>query len=160
MSKEIKKDSNPKFFFLHLLSIVTLYVSAVSFITMIFQVINIYFPDAMQGDIYYRSENTYQILRSAISFLLVMFPVYIGTLFTLDKVYLKDKKTRDSAVRKWLIYLTLFVGALTVLFTLVSVFNTFLDGELTTRFFLKVLTILFVAGGVLSYYGHDLKKFK
>jgi hypothetical protein len=42
----------------------------------------------------------------------------------------------------------------------VSLINTFLGGELTLRFFLKVLTVLFVAGSIGGYYIWDLKKFK
>ncbi|MBU0660721.1 hypothetical protein KKG22_00910 [Patescibacteria group bacterium] len=152
------KGSNPKLFFLHLLSILALYVSAGALITVLFQLINIYIPDTLNS--FYDGAYHKSALRSAISFLIVMFPVYIGTLFTLDSIYKKEKETRDLAIRKWLVYFTMFVGVATILFTLVSVFNTFLDGEMTLRFALKVLSVLFVAGSTIGYYFYDLKRFK
>lgn len=57
-------------------------------------------------------------------------------------------------------YLTVFVAALIVIGDLVALINTFLEGELTTRFILKVLTIFFIAGSVFSHYYFELRELK
>jgi predicted PurR-regulated permease PerM len=61
-------------------------------------------------------------------------------------------------VRKWLLHLLLFLSSLTMIITLVTLVGTFLDGELTLRFAIKILTILAVAGLVFGYELWDLKR--
>jgi len=41
---------------------------------------------------------------------------------------------------------------------LIAVLNSFLGGELSMRFFLKILAVLLVAGGVFGYYLYDLRR--
>ncbi len=148
--------SHSKLFFLHLLSIVTLYASAASFISLMFQLVNLYVPDPL--NLYYDASYAKQGLRTAISFLIIMFPVYIGTLVVLNGVYKQNSEARMMTIRKWLIYFTLFVATLIILFSLVALINNVLDGELTKSFLLKLLSVILVAGGILGYYGTDLKK--
>ncbi len=53
--------------------------------------------------------------------------------------------------------LTIFVAGLTVAIDLITLINTFLGGELTTRFLLKVLAVLLVASGGFMHFYADLK---
>jgi uncharacterized membrane protein YpjA len=46
------------------------------------------------------------------------------------------------------------------MFTLVFLINSFFQGELTLRFFLKLLSIIFVAGSIFGYYRFELKNFR
>jgi hypothetical protein len=64
---------------------------------------------------------------------------------------------RNVKIRKWLIHLTLFAAALIIIGDLVRIIFSFLEGELTARFLLKALTVLFVAGSVFGYYRANLK---
>ncbi len=152
-----KTKTTPKLFFLHLLSMVTLYASAISLIVVVFQIININIPDIISESFYY--EPDYQrSLRAGISWLIIMFPVYVGTTLSLSKMYAKDTALRNIAIRKWLVYFTLFVAALIIMGSLIAVVNRFLDGELTMRFFAKLVTVLAVAGSIFGYYFLDMKK--
>src|SRR3989344_1090537 len=63
----------------------------------------------------------------------------------------------NLSIRKWLIYITLFVAGIAVLGDLIVVLNIFLGGELTTRFVLKILVVLVVVGSAFLYYFYDLK---
>lgn len=155
-----KQKTSAKDFFLHLLSIVTLYVSAISLGTVLFQVINLYIPDTIgNGYGYYPSVTTIKdTLRNALSLVIVFFPVYAGTIVYLAKMYSHDPHKRDLRVRKWLIYFTLFAAIIIILSSLASLVHTLLGGELTSRFVLKVLTIMGISAGVLGYYGIDIKK--
>lgn len=152
----IKKDS-PKDVFLHLLAIVTLYASATEFLVLLFQYINLAFPDVLE--IGYRA-SAMGLIRWAIATLIVVFPVYLLTSRHLLKVYKKEPAKRDLRIRRWLIYFTLFAAALIVIGDLVTLINSFLQGELTLRFVLKVLTVFFVSGSVFAYYFWDIKKYK
>ncbi len=152
-----KKKVSPKDVFMHLLAIVTLYVSAVTLLVLLFQFIDIAFPDVLTGG-YYALQGAYSTIRFSIATLLVVFPVYLFTMRFLNRSYEANPTKRDLRIRKWLIYFTLFVVALVVIGDLVALINSFLGGEITTRFSLKALSILFVTGSIFFYYFADIKK--
>lgn len=160
MDSELKKRTSPRDFFTHLLAIVTLYASAISFLVVVFQFINIYIPDPRNVQYYFSRSGAYDAMRGAISTLVVVFPVFIVTSWFLNKSYIADPLRRNYRVRKWLIYFTLFVTALIIIGDLVSLVNNLLRGELTIRFLLKVVAVFFVAGSIFSYYFWDLRKYK
>lgn len=157
-----KHKTSPKDFFLHLLSIVTLYVSAVALGTVLFQVINLYIPDVVTDpNRYYPSVTMIKdSLRNALSLVIVFFPVYVGSVFYLAKMYAQDPHKRLLRVRRWLIYFTLFAAIIIILSSLASLVHKLLGGELTSRFILKVLSVIAISSGVLGYYGSDIKKHK
>lgn len=156
---EPKQKTEPKDVFLHLLAIVTLYMSAGSFTALIFQYIGVLLPDPLEFN-QYALTSAYSSIRFSIASLIVVFPLYLWTSWFLNKTYLKNPSKRNLRIRKWLIYFTLFVAALIIAGDLIALINNLLSGELTTRFLLKVLTVLFVAGSVFGYYFWDLKKHK
>ncbi|MCX6724069.1 MAG: DUF5671 domain-containing protein [Candidatus Staskawiczbacteria bacterium] len=156
MEKEIKRNI-PRDLFLHLLAIVTLYWSAVSFVTLLWQHVNYYFPDVLNGYYGYASALTGPI-RFAVSSLIIVFPVFILVSWYLNKIYAREAQVRESKIRKWLIYLTLFIASLVIIGDLISVINMLLGGEITTRFILKALSILLVAGFVFGYYLDDVRR--
>lgn len=84
--------------------------------------------------------------------LLVAYPVYCLVMRSLLKELADHREKTYSGVRKWLTYITLLVVALVGIGTLVAFLTSFLQGELTLRFFLKVLIILAIDGGVFLYY--------
>ena len=146
MTKNLPRDV-----FLYLLSIITLVASAVSFGILVFQYINIYFPDII-ADYYISPSSYYGSIRQALATLIVIFPVYVWVSRFLKKDIKENSEKRDLKIRKWLLYFTVFVAALVVIGDLVALINTFLEGELTMRFILKVLAIFFIAGSAFSYY--------
>lgn len=153
MSDQIKKSVSPRDVFLHILTIVTLYMSAGSFIALLFQYINKLIPDLLtQGAV------SLGALRFAISSLLIVFPVFIGISWLLNKGYIQDIAKRESKIRKWLIYFTLFATALIVIGDLVKILYEFLGGGITLRFILKALSFILVAGTIFGYYLWDVRK--
>jgi len=160
--EEVKPRTSPKDFFLNLLSIAALYMSAGSFIALIFQYINIFFPDVLDSQNYGSDplDAAYQAIRFAVSTLIVAFPVYLATGRFMNKDYLKNPEKRNLRIRKWLIYFTLFAATVIIMGDLIALINTFLGGEITMRFVLKVLTVLLVTGVIFGYYLWDLRKYK
>lgn len=152
-----KIKSSPRDIFLHLLSIIALYASATAFLTLAFQLINLWFPDILDMGGYYAYAGARNAIRWSLASLIVIFPVYFFTARLLRKEYEMEPEKRELRVRKWLISFTLFVVALTLIGDLVSLLSHFLEGELTARFALKVLAVAFVAGAIGAYYLWILK---
>jgi uncharacterized membrane protein len=155
MENQLK--TSPKDVFLHLLSIIALYISVGSFLVLIFQYVNVFFPDQLT-DGYYALQSAYSTIRWSIASLVIIFPVYFWTMWFLDRGYQKMPETRDFRLRKWLIYFTLFLAALIIIGDLVTLIYNLLSGELTVRFILKILTVLLTVGSVFFYYLWDVRK--
>ncbi|MFA6365194.1 MAG: DUF5671 domain-containing protein, partial [Candidatus Paceibacterota bacterium] len=143
--------------FIHLLAIITLYTSAVSFLVLLFQGINVFFPDPISEGGYYALSSAYGSMRWSIASLIVMFPLYCFTTRFLNKSYEREPEKRNLRIRKWLVYFTLFVAALVIAGDLVTLIYNFLQGEFTIRFFLKVVSVFIVAGSIFWYYLLDLR---
>ncbi len=146
----------PRDTFLYLLAIVTLIASAISFGTLLFQYINIYFPDVL-SDSYWSSSMFYDFIRQALAALVVVFPVYVWASWFLNKDIKEFPEKSELKIRKWLLYLTVFAAALVIIGDLVVLIQTYLNGELTTRFLLKVASIFFIAGATFYHYFLQLK---
>lgn len=146
--------STPRDFFLYLLAIVTLYISVWRYIDLLFEYINYSFPD--QLDFYF--EGIYHSVRWSIASLVIVFPFYLGITWYLRKDAIANPEKREIRVRKWLLNLTLFLAAVTIIVDLITLVNRFLEGDLTTRFVLKVLVVLVTAGAVFAYYFWDLRR--
>lgn len=149
------QKSSPKDVFLHLLAIIALYISVGGLITLLFQYVNLFFPDQLNPYSYYRVSGA---VRWAMASLVIVFPVYILVSWILYKDFGRYPEKRELKVRKWLINFTIFAASLILISDLVTLVYNFLGGDLTARFLLKVGAILLVIGSVFLYYFWDLKK--
>jgi len=147
------KRNLPRDLFLHLLAIVTLYWSAISFTTLLWQFINYFFPDAL-----YYYDSSASLIRFSVSSLVIVFPIFIIVSWYLNKIYRRESAVRESKIRKWLIYLTLFIASLVIIGDLVAVINNLLSGGTTIQFILKALSVLFVAVIIFGYYLDDVRR--
>ena len=152
--------AGPKEVFSHLLAMLMLYFSAASFITLLYQLINIWLPDPLEINNYYYLEGARTGIRFGVASLIVVFPTFLLMTRYLNRLYEKKIEVRNMRIRKWLVYFTLFAAAAMILGDLVVLIYNLLGGEITSRFILKVLTILFVAGSIFYYYYFDLKRTK
>lgn len=146
--------STPKDVFLRLFQILSFYLLVISFITLFIQYINVLIPDPL--NFYFNSISNTVRLVSAI--LIVATPSYLISAWFLEKDIKKTPEKRELKIVKWLIYLTLFISALTIVIDLIIFVYNFLSGELNTQFFLKILVVLFVAVAVFGYFIWDLKR--
>jgi hypothetical protein len=113
--------TSPKHVFMYLLLIAMLYVTVVSFIMVIFQYINILLPDPLNNHI----RGFYETLRHASSSLVVAFPIYLLMSWFLEKEYILIPEAKQLKSRKWLVYLTLFIAAITIIIDLIQLINSF-----------------------------------
>ncbi len=145
--------SSPKDVFTHLLNIIALYASATSVLVLLFQYVNIYFPDPLNN--YF---NAGEPIRWAISSLIIIFPVFLWTSRFLKKDIERNPQKNELKIRKWLLYFTLFAAAVIIIGDLVALIYNFLRGELTIRFSLKIFSVLAVSASIFGYYLYDLRR--
>lgn len=148
------ESNTAKNFALQLGSLISLYVSVASLLTLLFGIITIMYPDA--ADPYYVYNSASAQIRFSIATLIVFFPTYLVLTRVVQKVRRREEG-KYLTLTKWLIYLSLLVAGAVLLGDLVAVINAFLNGELTTRFLLKVLSILVVVGAAFFYYLLDAR---
>lgn len=147
-------ENTAKNFALQLGSLVSLYVTIVGLIILLFSVITVHYPDAAQG--YWEIESAQTSIRFGIAMLIVFFPTYLILTRLVNNVRRNEHGTY-LMLTKWLIYLSLLVGGAAILGDLVSVINGYLEGELTIRFALKALSFFVVIASAFVYYLFDAK---
>ena len=152
------EKTSPKDVFLHILSILTLYITAGSLVALLFQYVNVFFPDPLQH--YYETRSAYSAIRWAIAALIIIYPAHLWTMWILYKSYAITPYKRNLRIRKWLVYFTLFAAGLILMGDGVALIYNLLGGELTVRFLLKILSVLVVGGTVFGYYLWDIKQHK
>jgi len=148
---ETQNNSTPRDVFMYLLAIITLVASCIAWGSVLFDMVNVYLPDVTQAGSWY-FQSILSSLRMGLATLIIVFPIFVWLTRTLNKDLEISPERRESIIRKWLLYFTLFVAALFVIGDLVSVLRSFLNGELTTRFLIKSVIILAIAGSAFSYY--------
>jgi len=146
------KQSISKEFFLHLGLIATLYTTITSLIVFTFAVINIQFPDALNS---FNISSIREQMAFSLSLLIVTFPIFVVLSKKIYKDLDKFVENRELWIRKWFLSLTLFLLILMFAITIITLIYTFLSGEISTRFSLKVLTILSISGFTCWYYLKD-----
>lgn len=140
--------------FVYLLLFTTLYIVAFHLGNLLFQFVERAFPDPALPLQDYQVRDA---IRFSISSLIVAFPVFIYMSRLVSRETASDATRRTSPIRRWLTYLTLFIAACVLIGDFTSLVYSFLGGELTERFVLKVLTVGLIAGAVFGYYLLDLR---
>ena len=141
-------------FFLNLGVVVTLYTVVISFLNLSFDIINKLFPETLG---YYSSDYYSSGVRMSIACLIIIFPLFVWLSHIVTKAMKVDPSRRETSVRRWLVYITLFLSAATIVTDLVILLNTFLEGEISTRFILKVVAVLIVGGIVFWHYLSEVR---
>src|SRR3989344_5706682 len=139
--------------FLYLISFITLYTSAFSFGILVFAFIEKLFPDPVSYGFF-----SPRGLTTALASIIIAFPLYVFMMWRLARAAAKDPERRQSKVGKWLTYLTLVIATGIIIGDLIAVLSSLLGGELTSRFVLKALTVLSIAGSIFGYYLWSLQK--
>jgi hypothetical protein len=144
--------------FVYLVMFSMLYVSAWQLGNLLFQFINLGFPDSLSNNQWIdQTSMARRQIRSASASLLVAFPVFLLVARSIARRVSADPAQCSSAIRRWLTYLTLFVAACILVGDLIALLNGVLSGELTSRFVLKVLVVGGIAAGIFSYYRWSMR---
>ena len=142
--------------FIYLVLFTTLYLTTFNLGRLIFQFINLGFPDP--AAYYDFVDSARPAIRFSVASLIIAFPIFTYLSLLIGRSIKRDPSKRASKVRKWLTYMTLFVAAAVIIGDLTALVYSFLGGGLSLRLALKVLTVAAIAGGIFSYYLWDLRK--
>ncbi len=150
-----KPKVTPKDFVLWVGAMASLYAGVVSFIRLVFEYINHAFPNPVTNAYYYDPYSSSISYETAS--LIVLTPVFLILMRTIRRNIAADPSRNEIWVRRWALFLTLFLAGATVVVDLIILLNTYLQGEdLTIGFLLKVLTVLLVAGLGFMHFVADL----
>lgn len=149
LPKRQQAAENARDAFYYLLNFITLGFWTVALGQIFYRLIAYWIPDATQT-------TSYGSLRDDLAWqaatVIVAFPVFLYV----HSLIQRDLRTRpdlyDSAIRRWLTYLTLVVAAIILLTDAAWVIEALIRGELTLRFILESLVLLVLGGGVFVYY--------
>ena len=140
--------------FMYVVMFTTLYTSAWSLGSLVFEFIDRAFPDpAMQRNV----EFSLAAIRWNLSSLVVAFPVFLSVGSLVARSIRRDPTKRASKIRRNLTYVTLFVASCMLLGDVTTLIYNLLGGELTVRFILKALTVALIAGAAFVYYLIELR---
>jgi len=123
-----------------------------------FAVINYYFPDSLDNTRYSYYRHFSDTIHYAISALIISYPLYYLSVKIWFKRFREEENKKESRLTKWVTYLVLLAVSITIVGDLITIVYTFLQGEISTRFFLKALVVLFIAGLTLGFYYLERKK--
>lgn len=147
----------PKFFFVSLGVLVTLVASVTSFLNLVFAALDKQFPDVLNATYQY-GYNTYsfEAMRTALATLIIVFPVFLVLSSVWTRLVKAGLGRGDGIIKKWMLYLVLFLASVTIAVDLITLVRYFVSGEITIRFILKVIATLLAAALAGYYYGHEL----
>ena len=150
---ETQNKLSAGFFFLSLGILITLITSVTAFLNLVFATLDKRFPDVLNASYQYGySTYQYEGIRAALATLIIFFPVFLVVSHFWRKFSMREMGSIDQIIRKWIIYIILFMASVVAVIDLVALVRYFISGEITTRFILKVLTVLIVVCMVGAYY--------
>jgi hypothetical protein len=143
--------------FLHLLAFTALYAWAISLICLCFAYIDFAFPDPVTRPSAYAIEAALSGIRASLSTLIVSYPLFLLVWWYLLREVRKSPDMAKSGVRRWLSFLSLFIGAVTIMADVITVVFYLVEGDLTVRFLLKVFALFIVTGALFIYLALTLR---
>lgn len=123
--------------------------------SLFFEVIDRYFPDPLSRA---SSSISTSSVHYAIAALVIAFPLYYFAVRMWLRKFSEDSAKRESRLTKWITYLVLLASSVTIVGDLIAILFTFLQGEMSIRFFLKALVILGIAGMIFKFYFLERKR--
>jgi hypothetical protein len=99
-------------------------------------------------------------MRTALATLIIVFPIFLFLSRVWTKLVEAGLGRVDAIIKKWMLYLVIFLSSVVVAVDLVTLVRYFVSGEITTRFILKVLAVLIVAGLAGFYYFKEIESEK
>lgn len=133
-------------------AMIALYGSVIAFLSLIFDYINHAFPNALS---YYG--DPYSSISNEMASLIVLAPLCLILMRLIRREIARDASRADVWVRRWALFLTLFIAGATVAIDLIVLLTTFLNGEeLSARFLLKVAVVLLVGAATFAHFSADL----
>ncbi len=143
--------------FLHLLMYGSLYAWATSLILLVFTYIDFAFPDPAWRISSAQLQELLSVIRAQLAIVIVAFPIFMIAWHVLLRDVHRNPEIARGVLRRWLGYLALFVGAITLSADAMTLIYYLLEGQLTARFLLRVTALFLIAGGLVGYLAYTLR---
>ena len=143
----------PREAFLYAVLFLALFVSAFNLGALVFGFVDLAFPHPDDRPEAMTRDN----IRWAVSLLVVACPVWLYVAAVIRRAVASDPTARASRLRQQLTYVTLFIASCVLIGSLSAIVYNFLDGAVTLRFVLKVVTVGIIAGSTFVHYLRDLR---
>ncbi len=143
--------------FFHLLTFTALYTWATSLILLFINYIDFAFPDPAWRTSYDALEAALSDIRASLAALIISFPIFLILWHFLLREVRRYPEKAKGAIRRWLGYLSLFVGAVTLSADAITFIYYLFEGQLTVRFLLKVISLFLIAGSLVYYLAFTLR---
>ena len=148
---------SPREAFLYLLLFVALYLVAFHFGAILFALVERTWPDpAVSAEEAW--SRTRDWVRFSLASVIVAFPVYLFTARVTGRAVAVDPEKRNSGVRRWLTYLTLFNAACVLIGDFIAVLLGLFKGELSARFLSKAAIVAVIGGWLFTHYMGGLRR--
>ncbi len=146
---------NAKHFFLEFSYLILFYFLMWNFVFLVFTLIDSIFFKGSR-DLFFLLEGSF--FKFNLASLLVVTPVFFALVWFLRKNLKKDVQMREGRLRKWSIYITLFLSGLIVIVDLITLVHSYLSGsEITKAFLMKSAFALILFSVVFGYFVQDLR---
>ena len=147
---------SPREAFLYLLMFVALYLVSYHTGSVFWALVERTWPDpAVDDSVWDRLSDS---MRFSVASLLVAYPVFLITARLTGRAVARDPEKRNSGVRRWLTYLTLFNAACVLIADFIYVLLGLFKGELTVRFVSKAGIVAVIAGWLFTHYLGGLRR--
>lgn len=143
--------------FFNLLTFGSLYTWATSLILLLFICIDFAFPDPAWRVTQAFLDEKLSIIRFQLAVLMVSFPIFMVLWHYLLREASREVGKPGGAIRRWLGYLTIFIGAITLSVDVMTLVYFMLEGQLTARLLLKAGVLFLIAGSLVLYLAMTLR---
>lgn len=143
--------------FLHLLTFGALFTWVTALILLLITSIDFTLPDPAWRVSQARLDEILSNMRGQIATLIVAFPFFLFLWNYLLREVRRDAQTGRGAIRRWLAYLTLFVGTITLAGDVMTLIYLMLEGQMTIGFLLKAGVLFAVTGCIVLYLSLTLR---
>lgn len=123
--------------------------------SLLFNLIDRWFPDPVEMVNDYLIGYRNQSMRWSISALVVFAPLFFILNSNTTRATKNDPGKKRSTVRKWFSYITLFLTVISLLVDGIWVIYSFLNGDLGIRVISKALIVLIIAGIIFLYFRNE-----
>ena len=131
-----------------------LYTWVIALVVLVFTFINLHWVDAAEvhaSYASYRLQWAHSAIRQSIAAILVSFPLFLWLWRSILREIARHPEKASSKVRIALTYISLGVAVITLVSDVITLVFFLLEGELTTRFVLKVVALFLIAGSACVY---------
>lgn len=142
--------------FIYILSYVTLLIFSLSLNFLLKAITNKYLIDTVVIDRFADGDSS---IIGFLAALIIAFPIFMYLNVLANKMLGNGKMRPNTGVRNWLIYLTLVVVILIIIWQIIGIFISFLEGILVLRSIIHILITLIISFSILAYQYWHLKFF-